>query len=124
VLDQQNRNDGQLALSPPNFFWHLRLLLFLLRRLMGPGDTAQRDAEPVPAVDGDNRQYQVNQIPFRRALACELVHVVRDVRLVDQRDRLRPLKRRAFTLGKERCFAPLSVSSKPSLASPYGLRNL
>ena len=43
-------------------------------RLVGTGYGAKTDRQPIPSVDGDNCERQINQLPFAEAAASVLRH--------------------------------------------------
>src|ERR1043165_5867865 len=75
-------------------------------RLVLSGHRTKPDSEPVPAVDRDDRERQVNQFLFRKMLPHLVVNVARSVPLVDECDSLGPGKRGPFAIREERGFSP------------------
>src|SRR5579875_105176 len=91
------------ALSIPD---HPRLRPGNLLRLIGSGWDAEGDAQPVPAVDRDDRHRQVDQLLFREVPACFLVDFVRDLARRYQRDRFGPAEGRPLAVAVEGRLAP------------------
>src|SRR5450759_4735420 len=84
-----------------------------LADLERPGHRAERDRETVPAVDGHDRQREIDELSLAELLSSQLVHLVGDVFDADARDRFGPGERRALALGEERRLAPQANGVQP-----------
>src|SRR6476646_3943209 len=79
---------------------------FSLAWLVGSRRRAEADGEAVPAIDGDDGECQVGQLIFAELLTRLFVYVVGDVRLGNQRHRLRPCQGGAFAVSIEWRLTP------------------
>src|SRR5450759_5160522 len=84
-----------------------------LADLERPGHRAERDRETVPAVDGHDRQREIDELSLAELLSSQLVHLVGDVFDADARDRFGPGERRTLALGEERRLAPQANGVQP-----------
>jgi hypothetical protein len=71
-----------------------------------PRHRPKRNGKPIPAVDGDDSDRQIDQLLLAERVPCKIVHVVGDLIDVDERDRFRPSKRGALSFRVERRFTP------------------
>jgi L-asparagine oxygenase len=81
---------------------------------------AERDAEPVPTVDGHDAEREIRQFVVVELAARLLEHFVRHMAISDARHGFRPRQRGAFALGVERRFAPRVQRVEPLLGLADG----
>jgi hypothetical protein len=67
---------------------------------------AGADEQPIPGIDGRDREDKLRQLVLVEVLGGGVPDVVGHVRLGDERYRLAQLQRRALTLAVERALAP------------------
>src|SRR5690606_4798313 len=91
-----------------------------LGRLVAADLGTEGDAEAVPAVDGDDREGEVDQFFFAEVFAYGVVDVVRHTVYAESGQRLGPLQRRTFAIAVERRFAPGIEQIKPLLRLARG----
>jgi len=85
---------------------------------------AEGDGEPIPAIDGDDGQGEVDQLLFGEVLAHLLIERVRYVVRRDERDGLGPGQRGALALGVERRLGPGGEDVEALFALAGGARIL
>src|SRR4051794_27344903 len=108
-LDRRSRRTGNAKrekVSGSRCSSRTRRTCSLCSTVVLPRLRAEGDRDAVPAVDHHHRPRQLHQLLFAEVLARFFVHVIGHVRLADERQRLRPGKRRALPIAVERRFAP------------------
>src|SRR5690242_9008246 len=93
-------------------------------RLVLAGLGPERDRQTVPAVDGNDRERQVDQLGFAEVLAYGGIDRVGHVAFGDERQRLGPFQRGALALAVEIGFAPGIEQVKALLGLAGGARVL
>ena len=119
-----DRGAGDTLTSSPHAGRGYLLRRVAYRHFVASRHGAERDVEPVGAVDGDDRQRQVGEFFFGELRARLLVHLVRRMALGDQRQRFGPSQRRALALAVERRFIPGVEQIKPLFAFARGAQLL
>src|SRR5262245_25340038 len=84
-------------------------------RLICASRYPESDTQTVPAIDGDNRDGQVDQFFVRELPAGLLEYVLRRMPHADQRDRLCPCQSGPFAVCVERRLAPCVKRVEPLL---------
>src|SRR5262249_18665813 len=93
-------------------------------RLVAARLGAETDSDPIPRVDGDDRERQIHELRFGEVSAHLPVHIVRRMCLGDQRQRFGPGQRGAFPRGVEGRLAPRVELVETLLALTLGARLL
>src|SRR5215813_12283152 len=103
--------------------WSSSFIGFCLR-LICAGRYPESDTQAVPAINGDYRSSQIDQL-----FVCELrpglfKHVLRHMPFADQGDRLRPGQSGSFAVRVERRLSPRIERVEPLLGFPIRSRVL
>ena len=105
-----------LALFPGAHRQHARVLPELSTRWpVGVRYLPKADGEPVPPVDGDSRQRELDQLFVRELRARLFEDLVRGVSFADLGDRFAPGESGPFPIGIERRLAPDAERVEPLL---------